>query len=67
MSYMGRWCLLNWTSSQDTTRFVFFMKISPNTAFRTHEGHYEFLVMSFGLTNAQTTFQALINELFKPL
>jgi len=31
------------------------------TAFRTHEGHYEFLVMSFGLTDAPSTFQALMN------
>lgn len=36
------------------------------TAFRTHEGHYEFLIMSFGLTNAPTTFQSLMNKLFKP-
>ena len=36
------------------------------TAFRAHEGHYEFLVMPLGLTNAPTTFQSLINEIFKP-
>lgn len=35
-------------------------------AFRTHEGHYEFLVMLFGLTNAPSTFQSLMNDLFRP-
>ena len=31
------------------------------TAFRTRYGHYEFLVMSFGLTNALVVFMDLMN------
>ncbi|GAU35788.1 hypothetical protein TSUD_56650 [Trifolium subterraneum] len=37
------------------------------TAFRTHEGHYEFMVMPFGLMNAPSTFQSLMNDIFCPL
>ncbi len=36
------------------------------TAFRTHSGHYEYLVMPFGLCNAPSTFQAAMNEIFRP-
>jgi hypothetical protein len=38
----------------------------PRTASRTHEGHYEFLVMPFGLCNAPSTFQSLMNHVFHP-
>ena len=38
----------------------------PKTAFRTRYGHYEFVVMSFGLTNAPAAFMSLLNEIFKP-
>ena len=34
------------------------------TTFRTHDGHFEFLVMSSGLNNAPSTFQATMNRLF---
>lgn len=37
------------------------------TAFSTHQGPYEFLVMSFGLTNTSATFQALMNDIIGPL
>jgi hypothetical protein len=36
------------------------------TAFRTHPGHFEFVVMLFGLTNAPATFQALMNDVLCP-
>ena len=38
----------------------------PKTAFRTRYGHYEFLVISFGLTNSPSTFMDLMNRIFQP-
>ncbi|GJZ84195.1 putative reverse transcriptase domain-containing protein [Tanacetum coccineum] len=38
----------------------------PKTAFRTRYGHYEFQVMTFGLTNAPAVFMDLMNRVCKP-
>nr|GEW07936.1 putative reverse transcriptase domain-containing protein [Tanacetum cinerariifolium] len=38
----------------------------PKTAFRTRYEHYEFQVMSFGLTNAPIVFMDLMNRVCKP-
>ncbi|GJY76009.1 putative reverse transcriptase domain-containing protein [Tanacetum coccineum] len=38
----------------------------PKTAFRTRYSHYEFQVMSFGLTNAPAMFMDLMNRVCKP-
>jgi hypothetical protein len=35
------------------------------TTFRTHHGHFKFLVMAFGLTNAPSTLQALMNDVLR--
>jgi hypothetical protein len=36
------------------------------TAFRAHDGLYEFLIMAFGLCNTPATFQALMNDILRP-
>ena len=36
------------------------------TTFRTRYGHYEFLVMLFGLTNAPAAFMDLMNRVSRP-
>ena len=35
-------------------------------AFRSRYGHYEFLVMPFGVTNALAIFMDYMNQIFKP-
>jgi hypothetical protein len=37
----------------------------PKIAFRTHFGHYEFVVVPFGLTNAPSVFMSLMNGVFQ--
>ncbi|XP_056419610.1 uncharacterized protein LOC130361071, partial [Hyla sarda] len=37
------------------------------TAFNTRDGHFEYLVMPFGLCNAPAVFQDFVNEIFRDL
>jgi len=36
------------------------------TAFRSRYGHYEYVVMSFGVTNAPAVFMDYMNRIFRP-
>lgn len=38
----------------------------PKTAFRTPFGHYEWVTLSMGLTNAPAIFQSVVNNIFRP-
>jgi hypothetical protein len=38
----------------------------PKTAFRTPFGHFQWRVLPFGLSNAPSTFQAMMNDVFGP-
>ena len=38
----------------------------PKTAFRTSYGHFEFIVIHFGLTNALAAFMDLMHRVFQP-
>ncbi len=41
--------------------------MSGRLAFSTTSGHYEYLVMPFGLVNSPSVFQAFINDVFRDM
>ena len=55
-------CLISWKEHQ-------YLRIKeeniPKTTFRTRYGHYKFVVMPFGLTDASVAFIDLMNRVFK--
>lgn len=52
--------------NQDIIKWEIRREDVPNTPFWTHGGHYESLVMPFGVTNAPTTFQEIMNGVYLP-
>lgn len=58
-------------TSMDLISGYYQIPVEPNsqkyTAFVTHEGHYQFTRMPFGLVNAPSVFQSLMNDLISSL
>nr|GEZ70357.1 retrovirus-related Pol polyprotein from transposon 17.6 [Tanacetum cinerariifolium] len=62
INFKGRVCTRRLICDLVTTSFTFEKRDIPIRAFRTCYGHYEFQVMSFGLTNAPAVFMDLMNR-----
>lgn len=63
---MERNISLNMTLNLETTKCECNRKMCTKRYSALTEEHYEFLVIPFGLMNAPSIFQALLNEIFKP-
>lgn len=65
MSWLELQSSLSWTIDQDQIHIKEGDEFK--TAFQTYNGHYEYKVMSFGLTGAPTIFQGFMNFVLAPL
>lgn len=61
----------SWFSKLDLRAGYHQIRLAPGeeykTTFHTHNGHYEFNVVSFGLTGGPPTFQCEMNETLAPV
>ena len=60
----------NYITCLDCSQGFYQISMRPNsiemTAFITHSGHFQWQVMSFGLKNASSTFQNVMNIILQP-
>lgn len=61
----------NWFTTLDLRSGFHQILVHPDdqfkTAFQTHHGHFEYIVMPYGLTGAPATFQAIMYHILAPL